>query len=201
MIHPDTELKFVSPEVGYGIFATAFMPMGTIVYVEDPLDIKISAENALLQDDRYKGFIKKYSVRDRQGNYILCWDNAKYVNHCCQFNTISTGYDFEIAIRDIEAGEQITDEYGLFNLEEEIHLICNHSNCRGKVCSSDVDGYRTQWDEMIKGALRRLQHIPQPLMPHLDAITYGDLMNYLTTGENYRSVAELTGLQPVAASI
>ena len=199
MIHPGTELKFISPEIGYGIFATAFIPMGTIVYVEDPLDIKVGPENYLLRDSRYKNFIKRYSVRDTRGNYILCWDNAKYVNHCCQCNTMSTGYDFEIAIRDIEAGEEITDEYSLFNLEEEIPLICQHSDCRGKLRARDVINYSAQWDEMLKHALQRLQHIPQPLLPHLDPITYNDLMDYLIGGNNYRSVTALIDLSGPAA--
>jgi hypothetical protein len=29
VIHPDTELRFVSDEIGYGVFATALIPRGT----------------------------------------------------------------------------------------------------------------------------------------------------------------------------
>lgn len=42
--------------------------------------------------------------------------NAEYVSHSCTPITISTGYNVEIAIRDINSGEQVTDEYGLFIL-------------------------------------------------------------------------------------
>ena len=44
MLHPHTELRFVSPEIGYGIFATAFIPKGTITWVKDELDRIIPKE-------------------------------------------------------------------------------------------------------------------------------------------------------------
>lgn len=38
MIHPNTELKFISNQVGYGVVATSFIPAGTITWVLDKLD-------------------------------------------------------------------------------------------------------------------------------------------------------------------
>ena len=32
MIHPDTELRFISPEIGFGVFATKLIPQGTITW-------------------------------------------------------------------------------------------------------------------------------------------------------------------------
>ena len=37
MIHPCTELRHVSPEIGVGVFATALSPKGTLVYVKDSI--------------------------------------------------------------------------------------------------------------------------------------------------------------------
>ena len=42
MIHPKTELRFVNDDIGYGVFATEFIPKGTILYVKDELEIKVS---------------------------------------------------------------------------------------------------------------------------------------------------------------
>lgn len=36
MMHPDTRLVFVSEAQGLGVVATAFLPMGTILWVRDP---------------------------------------------------------------------------------------------------------------------------------------------------------------------
>ena len=80
MIHPDTKLDFVSDLVGYGVFATQFIPKGTIVYVKDDLEIVISPEHVIHKDEKYKKVIDTYSYRDEYGNYILSWDIAKYVN-------------------------------------------------------------------------------------------------------------------------
>ena len=44
MIHPSLELRFIGPEVGYGVFATELIPKGTLTYVEDDLEIRIPEE-------------------------------------------------------------------------------------------------------------------------------------------------------------
>jgi len=38
MMHPHTKVQFISDEVGHGVVATAFIPKGTITWVQDPLD-------------------------------------------------------------------------------------------------------------------------------------------------------------------
>ena len=43
LIHPFSELRFVSAAIGYGLFATRPIPKGTITWVRDPLDQVISA--------------------------------------------------------------------------------------------------------------------------------------------------------------
>jgi hypothetical protein len=45
MMHPNSEVRFVNEQVGLGVFATSFIPTGTIVYVDDPLDIVLFPDN------------------------------------------------------------------------------------------------------------------------------------------------------------
>lgn len=196
MIHPDTQLKWINAQIGCGVFATAPIPMGTMVYVQDALDIVIGPEDPRLDDPAYKDIIEKYSYIDARGDRIVSWDIAKYVNHCCHCNTISTGYGFEIAIRDIEAGEQLTDEYGIFNVEEPIPVICHHQDCRKQVRPEDMAGYSGQWDSWIRRALRRFQSVSQPLLPYLEVQHHADLMRYLQTGQGYRSIQSLSHTRP-----
>ena len=153
MIHPKTELKFINEHVGYGVFATEDIPEGTIVYVKDSLELVVSPTDYLLHSEEVKQVIEKYSYIDPQGNRVISWDFAKYVNHCCNCNTISTGYGFEIAIRDIQKGEQITDEYGIFNLTTEMEVSCGMDNCRKKIKPDDFDNYYNDWDQKIKNAI------------------------------------------------
>src|SRR5881296_1655598 len=44
MIHPDTELHFVDPEIGYGVFATKPIPRGTVIWTLCELDALSSPE-------------------------------------------------------------------------------------------------------------------------------------------------------------
>lgn len=139
MIHPKTELRFINDHVGYGVFAIDDIPEGTIVYVKDSLELVVTPTDYLLHSEEMKGVIEKYSYIDQHGNRIISWDFAKYVNHCCNCNTISTGYGFEMAIRDIKNGEQITDEYGIFNLTYPMEVSCGFENCRKVIKPDDLD--------------------------------------------------------------
>ena len=191
MIHPDTEIRLVSPEVGYGVFATKKIPMGTIVYVKDDLEIMISQEDYYKYSDSLKKVIDRYSYIDPEGYRIISWDFAKYTNHCCDPNTISTGYGFEIAIKDIEPGEQITDEYGIFNLDKEIHLVCDKQNCRKVVCNEDFDKYYKEWDQKIIPALEKVPLVHQPLYEFIEEITKRELEEFFKDRSKYKSVYNL----------
>jgi len=177
--------------VGYGVFATEDIPEGTIVYVKDSLELVVSPTDYLLHSEEVKQVIEKYSYIDPQGNRVISWDFAKYVNHCCNCNTISTGYGFEIAIRDIQKGEQITDEYGIFNLTTEMEVSCGMDNCRKKIKPDDFDTYYQDWDQKIKNAITHLFEVEQPLMPFIEEDTRKELDAFFQSPELYKSVYSL----------
>lgn len=191
MIHPKTELKYINDTVGYGVFAKEFIPEGTIVYVKDSLELVISPTDYLIQSNEMKEVIDKYSYIDEKGNRIISWDFAKYVNHCCNCNTISTGYGFEIAIRDIQQGEQITDEYGIFNLDKPMQLECGEKKCRKVISAEDFDKYYKEWDEKIKKSIKKLFEVEQPLLPLIEENTRKELDLFFSNPDNYKSVYSL----------
>jgi uncharacterized protein len=191
MIHPDTELRFINHNKGRGVFATKPIPKGTLTYVSDSLEIEIFPDDPRLNDPRYKHVIETYSFIDRNGTRIISWDHAKYVNHCCQCNTMSSGFGFEIAIRDIAAGEEITDEYGMFNFAYPMDIECDKSPCRKVISGNDLEKYHTEWDQKVTDALKLFNTVNQPLAPYLDDDIQKSLGHYLKTGKGYRSVKEL----------
>jgi hypothetical protein len=191
MIHPNAELRFINEEIGYGVFATALIPMGTMTYVKDPLEVEVGPDTFSRYTKELREVVEKYSYIDERGVRILSWDHAKYVNHCCQCNSMSTGYGFEIAIRDIFPGEEITDEYGLLNIEHEMELSCNKPGCRAKVCRADWDPFMEGWDEKVRNALLRFHLVDQPLASLLDSKTRKQLDLFLEGGEKYLSVAQI----------
>jgi len=193
MQHPNTELKFVNPQVGYGVFATDFIPTGTIVYARCSLDITIPPTSPLLSDPAYRDLIEKYAYTDQHGDFIICWDIGKYVNHCCHASALSTGYGFDIAVRDLQPGDEITNDYAQFSFDEEMDLFCHYPDCRKKFTRQDFDHLHPYWDKQVKAALQHFTQVPQPLQKYLDSQTAYELEHYLRTGEGYRSVR---GLRP-----
>ncbi|MBV6461588.1 MAG: hypothetical protein HJHJAOHD_01718 [Flavobacteriales bacterium] len=191
MIHPHTELRIISETVGYGIFANKRIPKGTITYIKDELELVFKPTDIRLKDKKYFDIIERFSYIDNKGNRILSWDLSKYVNHSCNANTMSTGYDFEIALRDIEAGEQLTDEYGIFNLITDMHCECGEPNCRKTIRKNDFDIFYKEWDTRIKQSLSFLKKVEQPLLPFMDQKTKEQLEKYLQEGKPYKSVYNL----------
>ena len=191
MIHPDTELRRVNDTIGYGVFARRPIPKGTIVYVKDPLEIEVSPEQFETMDSQFQAVVNWFSYIDERSCRIVSWDIAKYVNHCCDCNSISTGYGFEIATRDIAAGEEITDEYGIFNLPQPLECCCGSTNCRGVISGEDWNTYGRIWDKRAKDALKYLSQVVQPLMKFVDTEVYRCLMQYLNSRRNYRSLMGL----------
>ncbi len=191
MIHPHSKVQYIGDPIGTGVFATQFIPCGTIVYVKDELEMSISPKAFAQLDPILQEAIEKYSYIENQGNRIVSWDHGKYVNHCCDCNTMSTGYGFEIAIRNILPSEEITGEYGLFNIIEDMPLICPKPNCRLQISPHDIDHYFEVWDQKVKSALVKILEVDQPLLPLLDIATMEKVVIFLSDQELYQSVQSL----------
>lgn len=163
MIHPDSELRFVSASIGYGLFATRLIPKGTITWVADPLDQIVSPLALGAMPEMVRTQALKYSYLNGGGNRILCWDHGRFVNHSCAAACLSPGFDFEIAVRDIQPGEEFTDDYGALNLEEPFNCLCGVPHCRGQVLPDDPLRHATVWDGLVAAAFPYIQCVAQPL--------------------------------------
>lgn len=163
MIHPHTELRYINEQMGFGVFATQFIPKGTITWALDELD-QILEPNYLDTVDKYKGeIIKKYAYRNQDGKFVLCWDLGKYVNHSFHANCMGTAYEFEIAIRDIYPGEQLTDDYGTLNIDEPFECISEEGTERRVVYPDDLLTYYEEWDQQVLSALNHFFEVEQQL--------------------------------------
>lgn len=162
MIHPKTELRFISKEVGYGVFATDFIPAGTITWVLDKLDREFRPEEFFAMDLVYQNIIDTYTFRNNIGNYVLCWDHGRFVNHSFNSNCLTTAYDFEIAIRDILPGEQLTDDYGYLNIKDPF-TAADEGTERKIVYPDDLVRYYKVWDAQILKVFGKINAYEQPL--------------------------------------
>ncbi len=192
-MHPGTKLAYIGPANGHGVFARTFIPKGSLIYVLDPLDIVIAPDDPRNDDPLYEEMLTTYAYTEPNGNRILCWDHGRFMNHCCQPNTLSTGYGFEIAIRDIQEGEEVTDHYALLNLEYTMELYCGKPGCNGRIVPGELSIHHEWMDARIKEALLELRNVPQPLFTLLDPSTKAALEAFLDHGEGYRPVLSLQG--------
>lgn len=181
MIHPHTELRFINDEVGYGVVATRFIPKGTITWAFDRFDREFTPTEVAGLEETYKQIIDKYCFRDSTGNYVLCWDHARYVNHSFNSNCLATAYNTELAIRDIQPGEELTDDYGYLNITEPFRAN-DEGRRRKTVYPDDLSKYWRIWDRKLLAAFKRFPHVDQPLRPLIGPVTW-DTFQRIATGQ------------------
>ena len=181
MIHTNTELRFISDEIGYGVVATKFIPAGTITWIQDRLDRIFTPSEVAELPQIYQDIIDYYTFRNNKGNYILCWDNGRYVNHSFNSNCLTTAYDFEIAIRDIQVGEQLTDDYGYLNIATPFRGI-DEGTKRKVVYPDDLKRYYKVWDKKIAKVFDKITKVKQPLRTLMSDDLW-QKVNAITRGE------------------
>jgi len=190
MIHPDTEVRFISEEIGYGIVATKLVPEGTITWVQDELDLVYTPQQVEKMSPHTQEMIDKFTFRNNKGNYVMCWDTAKYVNHSFNSNCLSTAYDFEIAIRDIQPGEELTDDYGYLNVSEAFQAK-NEGTQRTTVFPDDLVNFHEDWDALLKDSFKKIKTVRQPLEGLLSSTLKQNITQILKGEKQLDSILKL----------
>lgn len=187
MIHPDTELRFINNVVGYGVVAKKLIPKGTITWVQDDLDIIYTPDDIKKINPVMLDYLETYCFTNNKGNKVLCWDNAKYVNHSFNSSCISTAYDFEIAIRDIHPGEQLTDDYGYLNVSEPFEAE-DEGLDRKVVYPDDILRYHTVWDNAVLNNLQNIKNTEQKLLKFIPQDTWDEFSKVINGEKQLRSI-------------
>ena len=175
MIHPNTEIQYINNQVGYGVVAKSFIPKGTITWVLDKFDREFTTNQYNELDNVYKDLLDTYAYKNNLGNLVLCWDNARFVNHSFNSNCLTTAYNFELAIRDIYPGEQLTDDYGYLNIDEPFRGV-DEGTKRKIVYPNDLLRYHKIWDRKLLKAFKHLTKIEQPLKMLISDALWSDLL-------------------------
>lgn len=188
MIHPDTELRKINDEIGHGVYATKMIPRGSITWALDYLDHVLTPDEAARLPSAYRPVIDRYAFRDAEGHYVLCWDNGRFVNHSCDATSLPLGSVCEIAIRDIQPGEQLTSDYVTLNLTEEMTCHCGSTKCRGVMRPSELDQYVKQMDTKLHEAAKKIGQTRQPVL------------DFMRSSDKERFLAIANGKLPVPSS-
>jgi hypothetical protein len=187
MIHPHTELQFISDEIGHGVVANRLIPAGTITWVLDPLDRTFTRAQYRRMGPLYRAILDTYTYRNNKGNYVLCWDHGRFVNHSFNSNCLTTAYDFEIAIRDIQPGEQLTDDYGYLNVEHPFEAI-DEGTDRKVVYPDDLVHHHQKWDRQIQKVFGKISSLEQPLQPFIGDSLWKRVQNIINGSEPMESI-------------
>jgi uncharacterized protein len=189
MIFPKTELRFISDEIGYGVVATEFIPKGTITWALDALDREFTPAQVATMDPKYQKILDFFTYRNNKGNFVFCWDFGRYVNHSFKANCISTAYDFEVAVRDIYPGEQLTDDYGYLNVTEPFEAV-DEGTQRKVVYPDDLLNFHQEWDRQVKEVFHLFPTLNQPLKSFLSKETLQTIDNILAGKEPMKSILD-----------
>jgi hypothetical protein len=161
-----------SPIEGRGIFAGEFIPLGTIVFYYSSFDRYLCKEEFQLLPADQRIELCKYGVEDEAGNWVVTNGDA---NHSCDAGILSLfadGLYCDIAVKDLQIGEEITIDYGLLysSFPWSMECRCQSPHCRGTVGSGMPVDARTQelWQERISRAAGRIFDVEQALFSRDD---------------------------------
>ena len=107
-----------SPIAGVGLFAATDLPANFIIWeYTEGVDWNIPPSELMLFPEPFQSKLRHYLYQEDSGAYVLCGDNAKYMNHSDGPNCDDTGGEHTVTTRAVKAGEELTCDYRLFDLE------------------------------------------------------------------------------------
>ena len=112
------------------------MPIAQGTYIVEYTGERITCEQA---DERYEDRPDTYLFGLSDEEHVIDGDGvAAFINHSCDPNCESDeieGHVWIIALRDIEAGEELTYDYCLYDGDDESPCFCGAAQCRGTLYS------------------------------------------------------------------
>ncbi len=107
-----------SPIAGMGLFAATHLPAGCVIWeYTEGIDWRIEPAELSLFPEPYQSRLRHYLYQEDSGVYVLCGDNAKYMNHSDDPNCDDPEGAHTVTSRVIQAGEELTCDYRSFDLE------------------------------------------------------------------------------------
>lgn len=113
-----------SPIAGVGLFAATDLPAGTVIweYVEG-VDWRITPAELEAFPEPYRARLRHYLYQEDSGDFVLCGDNAKFMNHSDVPNCDDPEGEYTVTNRHVRAGEELTCDYRSFDLESRVRGV------------------------------------------------------------------------------
>lgn len=123
---------------GTGLFTINPIKQGDIVWQYHlGLDQRLTAEELVILPEMTQDFLTTYAYKSNiSGLYLLCCDHARHMNHsespnCGERYVTGHSESFTVALRDITAGEELTEDYSSFeDLDDPDNLLLIRSRAQ-----------------------------------------------------------------------
>lgn len=103
---------------GVGLFSAKAIPVGTRIWeFTEGVDWQIAPEELDRFPEPYRSRMRHYVYLNGSGLYVLCGDNARFMNHEPDPNCSDADSRFTVTIKDVEPGDELTCDYREFDEE------------------------------------------------------------------------------------
>jgi len=135
-LSPKCEVHRTSDKGGNTVVARERILQGELIVVWSGTLVDGAALEAL------PATVKRYSLQVEENHYLVSLTDCEppdYVNHSCDPNAGLSGQIALVAMRDIEAGEEVTYDYAMSDGSpyDEFACGCGACECRGFVSGDD----------------------------------------------------------------
>lgn len=143
---------------GHGLFATTPIPRGTLIdHRCDRCKVICTRQQLETMSPGEQDKVLEHTYTTDTGDVILDCSIGRYMNHSCNANVLESDGGFDIAVRDIPAGEEVTCDYRQFHDPcEGFACQCGQPSCWGQVdCRFPLpEAIRREWRRKLESACR-----------------------------------------------
>lgn len=114
---------YVAPSriAGMGLFSAGPLAPGVRIWeYTEGVDWRIAPEDFEGFPEPYRSLLGHWAYQEGSGAYVLCQDNAKFMNHHDDPNCTDADERFTVTVRAVAAGEELTCDYREFDIPSRI---------------------------------------------------------------------------------
>ena len=195
MIHPHTRVAQTNSRSGYGVFATEFIPKGTIIYIQNSVGTSISLVKFYCCEEDMQQKIRKCSYSTSDGYRKINFDFGDYFQKAEHSNILDTNWGFEIAVENIQIGEEITRPISILDYTNDRDESLGFNGYFGQFNHTDFQRKDGDIQQKMRNALLIYPHLVQPLAEFLKTDIARKVMQLQDNWNAFKPVVPVPVLQ------
>jgi SET domain-containing protein len=107
---------------GVGLFSARRLPAGCRIWqFTEGVDWRLTQGQLQAFPEPFRSRLDHYVYQEESGAYVLCGDNAKFMNHDERPNCSDSDPTFTVTARLVRVGEELTCDYREFDLPSRLY--------------------------------------------------------------------------------